>query len=121
MVYVYTENNLVIDIVKVDPFTVFSAEYAAKFIPAPDNVEYMWSYDGSAFHPPANADELKWEPIRLMRSTLLAESDSRVLPDRWAVMTPEKQQEWTVYRQALRDIPQTFATPEEVVWPTKPE
>ncbi|MGC3834992.1 phage tail assembly chaperone [Moritella viscosa] len=25
------------------------------------------------------------------------------------------------YRQALRDIPQTFNNPDDVVWPTKPQ
>lgn len=28
---------------------------------------------------------------------------------------------WRFYRQALRDIPETFAEPDNVVWPTKPE
>jgi len=28
--------------------------------------------------------------------------------------------EETAYRQSLRDLPQTFANPEDVVWPTKP-
>ena len=119
--YVYLENNIVVDRVRVDPYSVFRAEYAAMFIEAPEDVDHFWTYDGTTFHPPVITDEQKWFDVRFKRDRLLMESDSFVLPDRWAAMTREKQQEWTLYRQALRDIPQTFATPEEVVWPTKPE
>jgi hypothetical protein len=30
-------------------------------------------------------------------------------------------QSWLDYRQALRDLPQTFSNPDEIVWPTKPQ
>lgn len=57
-----------------------------------------------------------WDIIRLRRNKLLQVSDYTQLPD-----FPEaKKTEWATYRQALRDIPQTYATPEEVIWPTKP-
>lgn len=62
-----------------------------------------------------------WDMVRGLRDMLLTQSDTNILPDRWASMTPEKQQEWAIYRQVLRDIPQTFATPEKVVWPIRPE
>jgi hypothetical protein len=57
-----------------------------------------------------------WDIIRLRRNKLLEASDHTQLPD-----FPEaKKTEWATYRQALRDIPQTYATPEEVIWPTPP-
>lgn len=57
-----------------------------------------------------------WDMIRLTRNKLLQISDYTQLPD-----FPEaKKAEWATYRQVLRDIPQTYATPEEVIWPTKP-
>ena len=31
------------------------------------------------------------------------------------------QKEIAAKKQALRDVPQTFSAPEEVVWPEKPE
>ena len=35
--------------------------------------------------------------------------------------TPKPSKEaWLTYRQALRDLPQNFETPEEVVWPELP-
>ena len=59
-----------------------------------------------------------WEQIRAKRDELLKESDWSAFPD--ANPKPSKEA-WLDYRQALRDIPQTFSTPEEVVWPEKPE
>jgi hypothetical protein len=54
MIWVYVENGFVKDRVRVDPFTVFSAEYARRFIQAPDVVDSGWLYDGVSFiAPPA--------------------------------------------------------------------
>ena len=57
-----------------------------------------------------------WEIIKGQRNSYLQESDWTDLPN-----TPlSNKQAWLNYRQALRDIPQNFANPEDVVWPTKP-
>jgi hypothetical protein len=61
---------------------------------------------------------LGWEYIRSMRNILLAESDWSQLPD--AVLTLDEKQAWQNYRQSLRDVPQNFATPKDVVFPTIP-
>ena len=58
-----------------------------------------------------------WEQIRSQRDALLKDSDWSVAGD--ATPKPSKEA-WLSYRQALRDIPSTFKTPEEVVWPNKP-
>ena len=42
-------------------------------------------------------------------------------PLRWNALTPEKQQEWIDYRQALLDIPEQEGFPTNVIWPMKPE
>jgi hypothetical protein len=58
------------------------------------------------------------EPMRLLRAErnrLLSETDWWVLPDR----TPTQAQ--LDYRQALRDITDTYTSLEDVVWPVKPE
>lgn len=57
-----------------------------------------------------------WDTIREQRNFLLYESDWTQLSD-----SPADKASWAVYRQELRDITSTFATPEAVVWPTKPE
>lgn len=59
-----------------------------------------------------------WDTIRQKRDELIKNSDWIFLPD--ANPKPSKEA-WLTYRQALRDLPQTFSTPEEVVWPDKPE
>lgn len=43
---------------------------------------------------------------RQHRDRLLSASDYKMLKDNFDGMTPEQQQAWTVYRQALRDMPQ---------------
>ena len=52
--------------------------------------------------------------LRLERNAKLAETDWWVLPDRTAT------DEQLAYRQALRDITDTYSSLDTVVWPTKP-
>lgn len=55
------------------------------------------------------------EGVRTKRNRLLAATDWWVLPDRTATA------EQLAYRQALRDITNTYSSLDDVVWPTKPE
>lgn len=58
------------------------------------------------------------EPLRLLReerNRRIAETDWWVLPD----LTPTAAQ--LAYRQALRDITNTYTSLDDVVWPEKPE
>ena len=75
--------------------------------------------DGEFVEPPRNI-EIEWQSLRFKRNGLLTLSDISVLPDRWAVMTPEKQSAWSTYRQSLRDITTAFSDPKDVVWPESP-
>ena len=58
-----------------------------------------------------------WETIRQKRDELIKSSDWIFLPD----VTLQNKESWLTYRQALRDLPQTFSDPSEVIWPEKPE
>ena len=60
-----------------------------------------------------------WRKIREERNQLLKDSDYIMVSD--APITTEKKEEWETYRQALRDIPQDYDSPNEVVYPDKPE
>ena len=51
---------------------------------------------------------------RSLRNQLLAETDFYALSD--VTMSSEM----TTYRQALRDITNTYSSLDDVVWPTKP-
>lgn len=79
-----------------------------------------WHYNNGIFTaPPRNLNE-EWMGIRMKRDQLLLNSDVKVLPDIWNSMTQELQQAWSIYRQSLRDIPETYSDPEDVVWPIAP-
>jgi len=57
--------------------------------------------------------------LRIKRDELLAQSDYTQMPD----VTLTNQSEWDTYRQALRDLPQTYAnitSLDDVTWPTPP-
>lgn len=58
---------------------------------------------------------ITWENIRDKRNQLLDNSDYTQVPD-----FPGDKEAWAAYRQILRDIPQTYYKPEDVVWPTMP-
>ncbi|RFA31327.1 hypothetical protein CAI21_01480 [Alkalilimnicola ehrlichii] len=60
-----------------------------------------------------------WERIRAERDDRMRETDWMVLPD--APLTPAQQAAVKQYRQSLRDVPQAFKEPLEVVWPDQPE
>lgn len=62
----------------------------------------------------------KWNNIRSQRDELLKQSDIYVLVDRWNSMDLDKQQEWSNYRQQLRDLPENFSNPDDVVFPDIP-
>jgi len=55
-----------------------------------------------------------WADIRSKRDSLLAATDW------WAVSDRAMSAAEAAYRQSLRDVPQTFSSPADVVWPTKP-
>ena len=63
----------------------------------------------------AGADERAATDVREKRSTLIAETDWWVMPDRTATA------DQLAYRQALRDIPTQSGFPTDITWPTKPE
>ena len=74
--------------------------------------------------------------IRERRNELLVECDKMMLVDRYNAMSAEKQQEWSTYRQALRDMPadssyqslegvfnddtREYEPSVTITWPTKP-
>jgi hypothetical protein len=74
-----------------------------------------------------NAEEAVWEeekPARAMaslrskRNTLLIDSDWTQYND--SPMANEVKAEWTVYREALRDLPANTDDPADPTWPTPP-
>ena len=64
------------------------------------------------------ASDLTWENIRSRRNRLITKSDWTQLPDN--SLDDNAKNMWRTYRQALRDITETFADPNSVVWPASP-
>lgn len=67
----------------------------------------------------SKSDEDIWFEIRNKRNTLLRESDWTQMND--SPLNTEKKNEWLNYRNNLRNLPQTFINPDEVIWPDVPE
>jgi len=67
---------------------------------------------------PTVRDALGWKSVREERDRILSASDWTQIPD--SPLNGEQKNAWADYRQALRDLPQSFATPDEVVWPVAP-
>lgn len=74
--------------------------------------DYLNSLTEDELNAHVAADRLN--NLRIERNRLLAETDWWVLPDR----TPTDAQ--LAYRQALRDITNTYTSLDDVVWPEKP-
>ena len=66
-------------------------------------------YDNDAAEAEGNLMELRQERDRLLLET-----------DWWASSDLTMTAEQTAYRQALRDITDTYTSLDDVVWPTKP-
>lgn len=77
---------------------------------SPEETEVRWR----AVRKP---DAELWAIVRGIRDRLLAACDWTQCLDSPAHVNKA---EWAVYRQALRDIPQTYSDPVAVVWPTEP-
>lgn len=56
-----------------------------------------------------------WDDIRRIRNNYLLKSDYTQMAD-W----PGDKEAWAAYRQALRDLPETYVNAADVIWPTPP-
>lgn len=59
----------------------------------------------------------RWTEVRAIRDAKLKVADKLL---ETAIDTGSDETAFRLYRQALRDIPQTFTNSEDVVWPQKP-
>lgn len=77
-----------------------------KFSPIPNN-QRLWMSDGKKWidSDPGTSNKIERFEFNRLRARMLSESDWTQLPD--CPLTPEKKEEWKVWRQKLRDIPST--------------
>ncbi|QUM87151.1 hypothetical protein HWV02_08045 [Moritella sp. 28] len=60
----------------------------------------------------------EWLNVRIKRDGLIRDTDYLIQPD--YPLSDSLKSELIIYRQALRDIPQSVVEPKDVVWPHKP-
>ncbi len=59
-----------------------------------------------------------WIAKRIERNLILQSSDWAVKTD--VPLTAGKKNEWKTYRQALRDLPETYPDANNIIWPEQP-
>ena len=64
-------------------------------------------------------EEKAWKIIREERDRKLKETDVLTFSDRWDILDDIEKEKLTVYRQALRELPQTYSRTSDVIWPSK--
>lgn len=76
-------------------------------------------FEVEVWKDPAQVTAEKWENIRRKRDRMMDDSDWKLL--RWLEekFDLEIPAELRAYRESLRDLPQTYADPDKVVWPTE--
>ena len=99
-----------------DTVSVTDEQHSLLFAQQSEGKQIVSDDDGYPIAIPRPASVPTWEKIKAQRDKLLQQCDWTVLSD----SPVSNQSDWLTYRQALRDIPQDFTTPEEVVWPTVP-
>lgn len=92
---------------------LMAAQAEGKMIAANDNGEPI-----AIDRPAPDAAELA-DAMRRERNALLAASDFTQVPD--SPFTPQQREAWRVYRQALRDLPETADDLAAIAWPAAPE
>jgi hypothetical protein len=96
----------------------FEVHNSMTWMDAPEGCSVGWVLNNGVLENPTTPEELaseQLEHLRMVRNRKLSQTDWWVLPDR----TPTDEQ--LAYRQALRDITETYSSLEEAVFPEKPE
>lgn len=119
------ENGLVVNLVLADEEFAFQQGY----IPIPDpaligfdgaDVNIGWQWTGFRFMPPPRDIDAEIAAAAFERDKLLAESEPYIANDLWMNYTQDQKIAWAEYRQALRNILETYTDPADIVWPAKP-
>lgn len=100
----------------VEDADVFEVHSGFQWVDCDSSVQENWLYDGSSFSNPfIKSSEELLEELRTVRNSMLFETDYWDASD-----TPDMSDEQVAYRQALRDITETYTSLDDVTWPTKP-
>lgn len=86
--------------------------------------EVTW-YEGDPYTEEELVQAIADAPARMRMRSLRAERDMKLAETDWtqvpdSPLDAADKSAWQNYRQALRDITQTYTSLDDVVWPTKP-
>ena len=102
------------------------ANFGGFVVPNPGGQTSYWVVDAEAETVTNNQDQadadalaISWERLRTKRNALLVSSDWTQFID--SPLTDEVKAEWAVYREELRDLPDTTDDPDNPTWPEMPE
>ena len=118
MIYVFLTNNIVTDVARVPPSSIFNWSYAQQFVEAPDEVTHGWAFNGTSWTPPPAPPPPGPPTVVSMRQARLALLQAgklaAVAPAIAALPSPQKeaaQIEWEYSTEVQRSWPlvQTLA------------
>jgi hypothetical protein len=107
------------------------AEYLERGLPAPSAFPSVVDADSGVLVQVATADEMEETlasavteaaavSVRRRRDSALREHVDAINAVRWDSMDEATRDLWRAYRQALLDVPQQEAFPDEITWPEVP-
>jgi len=115
--YAIVNNTNVENIVEWDGVSPYTLLPGRTLVLADDpKAEAGGTYVSNAFIKAAST--ITWAQIRERRNQLLDSSDWATMPDTSG--SNANRLAWVQYRQLLKNIPQTYASPDLVVWPVAP-
>ena len=124
MQYAYVKDGKIVEIARVNPFTIFRKEYAEMFIQCPDDVESDWSYDGTTFLPPPGPTGEQIASENKVKAQLkLQQTDWVDLPSVYdANNNPHllNKAEFDAYRLELREIA-VYPPEMQILWKPEPK
>lgn len=88
------------------------------YILAPEDVVPGFVFQDGEFTAPSPSHEDLWLEIRRKRDALLSACDWTMLTD--APVSESVRNDWGVYRQMLRELPNNYSDPNDVVFPDAP-
>lgn len=111
--------------VRVKPYTPdFDVNFDYKEIaPALVDGEYQQQYQAIPLTEEQKQQRNSFVSFRMKekRDELLSKSDVYVVIDRWNNYTEKQKEDWTNYRQSLRDITTQKGFPYDIEWPSLPK
>jgi hypothetical protein len=92
------------------------AGYVARWNDSQWNLEIIPLDTEPALEFNSDPEPITWEQIRSERNYLLSQTDWIFAPD----VILKNKEAWITYRQALRNIPQTYTEVTAIIWPVAP-